>query len=62
MVKSIYFHREMPYLVPVSETSHQWMIIIKGLLLGDDDATDPQCQIGSVPNVFQGNILNHVSH
>ena len=27
---------------------------------GDDDATDPQCQIESVPNILQGNILNHV--
>jgi len=27
---------------------------------GDDDATDPQCQIESVPNIFQGNILDHV--
>jgi hypothetical protein len=24
---------------------------------GDDDASDPQCQI---PNVFEGNILDHV--
>ncbi|KAF8806432.1 alpha/beta-hydrolase [Phlegmacium glaucopus] len=28
--------------------------------LGDDDATDPQCQISSVPNIFDGNILNHL--
>ncbi|KAH9485060.1 Lipase [Psilocybe cubensis] len=27
---------------------------------GDDDATDPQCQIQSVPNVLVGNILNHL--
>lgn len=27
---------------------------------GDDDASDPQCQIQSVPNVLEGNILNHV--
>ncbi|KJA29030.1 hypothetical protein HYPSUDRAFT_33536 [Hypholoma sublateritium FD-334 SS-4] len=27
---------------------------------GDDDATDPQCQILSVPNIAVGNILNHL--
>lgn len=27
---------------------------------GDDDATDSQCQIQSVPNVLAGNILNHL--
>ncbi|KAF9566678.1 alpha/beta-hydrolase [Agrocybe pediades] len=27
---------------------------------GDDDATDSQCTISSVPNVFSGNILNHL--
>ncbi|KJA29031.1 hypothetical protein HYPSUDRAFT_61869 [Hypholoma sublateritium FD-334 SS-4] len=27
---------------------------------GDDDATDAQCQIQSVPNVLEGNILNHL--
>ena len=27
---------------------------------GDEDVTDLQCQIQSVPNVFEGNILNHV--
>ncbi|KAF9481532.1 alpha/beta-hydrolase [Pholiota conissans] len=27
---------------------------------GDDDATDAQCQIQSVPNVFVGNILDHL--
>jgi hypothetical protein len=27
---------------------------------GDEDATDLQCQIQSVPNVFEGNILDHV--
>lgn len=29
--------------------------------IGDDDATDSECQIQSVPNVFDGNILDHVS-
>ena len=28
---------------------------------GDDDATDAQCQIQSVPNILEGNILDHVS-
>ncbi|KAF9451947.1 alpha/beta-hydrolase [Macrolepiota fuliginosa MF-IS2] len=27
---------------------------------GDDDATDAQCTISTVPNVFEGNILNHL--
>ncbi|KAF9072868.1 alpha/beta-hydrolase [Rhodocollybia butyracea] len=27
---------------------------------GDDDATDPQCQIQSVPNILEGDILNHL--
>ncbi|KAF9049827.1 alpha/beta-hydrolase [Panaeolus papilionaceus] len=27
---------------------------------GDDDATDSQCQIQSVPNIFEGNILDHL--
>ncbi|KAF8181315.1 Alpha/Beta hydrolase protein [Pholiota molesta] len=27
---------------------------------GDDDATDSQCQIQSVPNIADGNILNHL--
>ncbi|KAF8967850.1 Alpha/Beta hydrolase protein [Flammula alnicola] len=27
---------------------------------GDDDATDAQCQIQSVPNIFEGDILNHL--
>jgi len=27
---------------------------------GDDDATDSQCQIESVPNVLEGNILDHL--
>ncbi|KAF5322219.1 hypothetical protein D9619_001889 [Psilocybe cf. subviscida] len=27
---------------------------------GDDDATDSQCTISSVPNVLEGNILNHL--
>ncbi|KIK67315.1 hypothetical protein GYMLUDRAFT_238620 [Collybiopsis luxurians FD-317 M1] len=27
---------------------------------GDDDAVDPQCTIESVPNIFEGNILNHL--
>ncbi|KAF8161184.1 alpha/beta-hydrolase [Crassisporium funariophilum] len=27
---------------------------------GDDDATDSQCQIDSVPNILVGNILNHL--
>ncbi|KAF8867722.1 alpha/beta-hydrolase [Gymnopilus junonius] len=27
---------------------------------GDDDATDSQCTIESVPNIFEGNILNHL--
>jgi len=29
-------------------------------VLGDDDATDAQCTIKTVPNIFNGNILNHV--
>jgi hypothetical protein len=28
---------------------------------GDDDATDDQCTIGTVPNILEGSILNHVS-
>lgn len=31
-----------------------------GLVLGDDDATDPQCIIMTVPNVLDGDILNHL--
>ncbi|PPQ63476.1 hypothetical protein CVT24_005133 [Panaeolus cyanescens] len=27
---------------------------------GDDDATDPECQIQSVPNIFEGSILDHL--
>lgn len=27
---------------------------------GDDDATDPQCTIESVPNIAEGDILDHV--
>ncbi|KAF8893961.1 Alpha/Beta hydrolase protein [Infundibulicybe gibba] len=27
---------------------------------GEDDATDSQCQIESVPNILEGNILNHL--
>ncbi|KIJ04799.1 hypothetical protein PAXINDRAFT_94278, partial [Paxillus involutus ATCC 200175] len=27
---------------------------------GDDDATDSQCTIMTVPNIFEGNILNHL--
>ncbi|KAJ3981804.1 Alpha/Beta hydrolase protein [Lentinula detonsa] len=27
---------------------------------GDDDASDADCQIGSVPTIFTGNILNHL--
>ncbi|KXN85359.1 Mono- and diacylglycerol lipase [Leucoagaricus sp. SymC.cos] len=27
---------------------------------GDDDATDDQCIIKTVPNIFEGNILNHL--
>ncbi|KAF8236476.1 alpha/beta-hydrolase [Tricholoma matsutake] len=27
---------------------------------GDDNAVDPQCQIQTVPNIFVGNILNHL--
>ncbi|KAJ7025395.1 hypothetical protein C8F04DRAFT_1191524 [Mycena alexandri] len=27
---------------------------------GNDDATDPQCQIKTVPNILEGNILNHL--
>ncbi|KAF8893960.1 alpha/beta-hydrolase [Infundibulicybe gibba] len=27
---------------------------------GDDDATDSQCQIESVPNILEGDILNHL--
>ncbi|KIM40186.1 hypothetical protein M413DRAFT_446346 [Hebeloma cylindrosporum] len=27
---------------------------------GDDNAIDPQCQIQSVPNIFQGNVLDHL--
>ena len=26
----------------------------------DDDATDSQCTIKTVPNIFEGNILNHL--
>lgn len=29
--------------------------------IGDDDATDDQCTIKTVPNIFESNILNHVS-
>jgi len=29
--------------------------------IGDDDATDPECQNQWVPNVLDGNILDHVS-
>ena len=28
---------------------------------GDDDSVDAQCQIKTVPNIFVGNILDHVS-
>jgi hypothetical protein len=28
--------------------------------IGDDDATDAQCTIASVPNVMEGNILDHL--
>lgn len=44
-----------------------YLLVIKSKLpncacyAGDDDATDAQCQIQSVPNVLEGNILNHVS-
>ncbi len=27
---------------------------------GDDDATDAQCTIATVPNIFVGNILDHL--
>jgi hypothetical protein len=27
---------------------------------GEDDATDSQCEISSVPNIFEGNILDHL--
>lgn len=30
------------------------------LYVGDDDATDSQCTIESVPNIFEGDILNHL--
>ena len=29
-------------------------------MAGNEDATDPQCTIKTVPSVLAGNILNHV--
>lgn len=56
----------MPFLalasVPISKC---WKRLLTTIFLvmysGDDDATDSQCQIQSVPNIFEGNILDHVS-
>ncbi len=30
------------------------------MIAGNDDATDSQCQIETVPNIFVGNILDHL--
>ena len=31
------------------------------IVIGNDDAVDSQCQIQTVPNILEGNLLNHVS-
>ena len=62
MAKYTFYHREMLSLAPVNEIFIHMMTTEDNLfyMQGDDDATDPQCQIQSVPNVLEGNILNHV--
>ena len=39
----------------VSDSTEDWVACP-----GDDDATDPQCTIMSVPNVLESDILDHL--
>jgi hypothetical protein len=41
-------------------SSSVWFTPDPESVLGDDDATDTQCTIMTVPNIFDGDILNHL--
>lgn len=60
MGKYISFPLGTQYLALVGVETIENAKVTKFINTGDDDATDSQCQIQSVPNILVGNILNHV--
>ena len=63
MAKYTFYHQDMLSLAPVNRIIIHIIITDDNCIFytqGDEDVADLQCQIQSVPNVFEGNILNHV--
>jgi hypothetical protein len=52
----------MPLYVPVSVVIQHLSITLKvdGFDVGDDDNVDALCQDRTVPNIFSGNIADHL--
>ena len=63
MAKYIFYHQDMLSLAPVNRIIIYIIMTDDNCIFyaqGDEDVTDLQCQIQSVSNVFEGNILDHV--
>ena len=58
-VRFISFNPTTQSNVQVGAAAH-WFTLDPESVLGDDDATDAQCTIMTVPNILDGDILNHL--